>query len=193
MVLESNKYKKRLIILCILIIFSLLLAIPVEKTIKQEADKAEEIIEVIQSTPEEEYNRQIEERAAKEGKDKSEYTTKQEVLDTMHKIAEPYEQLYKYKYSTIIILFTVSISAPLVGIMMYFIFTNWIINKVFKDIKKWLSILMRILALVILLPIIGYVIIIVGLFGEIPFIVYTLYKYIKIKKSEDKDDVIKNL
>ena len=76
---------------------------------------------------------------------------------------------------------------------MYFIFTNWIINKVFKDIKKWLSILMRILALVILLPIIGYVIIIVGLFGEIPFIVYTLYKYIKIKKSEDKDDVIKNL
>ena len=107
MVLESNKYKKRLIILCILIIFSLLLAIPVEKTIKQEADKAEEIIEVIQSTPEEEYNRQIEERAAKEGKDKSEYTTKQEVLDTMHKIAEPYEQLYKYKYSTIIILFTV--------------------------------------------------------------------------------------
>ena len=73
---------------------------------------------------------------------------------------------------------------------MYFDFTKWIINKIWKDIKKWLSILMRILALIILIPILIYVIIIVGIFGQIPLIVYTIYKYIKIKKTEDKDDII---
>ena len=74
--------------------------------------------------------------------------------------------------------------------MMYFILTGWIIQKKTPDIKKWLSIAMRILVLIILLPLLYIPLIIIGIFGQIPFAIYTLYKYIKTKKSEDKDDVI---
>ena len=76
------------------------------------------------------------------------------------------------------------------GIMMYFIFTGWILKKIWKDIKTWISILMRILILIILVQLLAYPLIIIGLVGQLPFVAYTLYKYIKLRKLEDKDDVI---
>ena len=49
---------------------------------------------------------------------------------------------------------------------------------------------MRILAFIILFYVLYYILILIGIYGQIPFIIYTIYKYIKLKKSEDKDDVI---
>jgi len=41
------------------------------------------------------------------------------------------------------------------------------------------------------IPVCFYTLITIGVFGQLPFVAYTLYKYIKIKNAEDKDDVIK--
>ena len=49
---------------------------------------------------------------------------------------------------------------------------------------------MRILILIILVQLLAYPLILIGLVGQLPFVAYTLYKYIKLRKLEDKDDVI---
>ena len=84
-----------------------------------------------------------------------------------------------------------AITGSIIGVMMYFIFTGLIIKKVFPDLKIWMSILMRVLALILLIKMLFYVLITIGVLGQIPFILYTLYKFIKLKKVEDKDDIIK--
>lgn len=190
MVLESKKYKKRIILFTIIVIICIILGIIFEKIAKKNADYIDYIYQTIQSTPEETLNEEM-------AKDKELSTTlkesnnKEEALKIVQSWRDPYDQLFKnsselYAFTAIYL----SLSSMIFGLIMYFDFTKWIINKIWKDIKKWLSILMRILALIILIPILIYVIIIVGIFGQIPLIVYTIYKYIKIKKTEDKDDII---
>lgn len=191
MSVELKKYRNRIVIMVVIFIISLILGVISTNITRNYYGQVQNLIEVIQSSSEEEYNKRIQERAASEGKDVSEYATKEQALEIAYSMAEPYEKIFQYSDLSVITMFTLSISGPFIGIMMYFIFTGWAINKIWKDIKKWLSVLMRILALVILAYVVAYPLVAVGVFGQIPFIIYTVYKFIRTKKSEEKDDVIK--
>lgn len=185
--LESQKYKKRLIIMLVILIVAAIIANASQKIVSEKATEIDETVEILQAIPSEEYAQRLEE--LKESGQEL-YESKEDALQSIQKTQETYNSIVKYPKIVQIILFTLAYSGPMIAIMMYFILTGWIIQKKTPDIKKWLSIAMRILVLIILLPLLYIPLIIIGVFGQIPFAIYTLYKYIKTKKSEDKDDVI---
>ena len=188
MELESKKYKNRIIVNIIILIFSVILGVGAERQCKEYYDQTNKIIETIQATPEEEYEKRVQE--GKFGSKNEAYETKEKALKTMETIRNFYERLFKYSELYAVTVLSLAVSGTAIGIMMYFIFTGWILHKIWPDMIKWLSILMRILALIILIPILFYIIVIIGVLGQLPFIIYILYKYIKTKKTEDKDDII---
>lgn len=185
--LESTKYKKRLIIMLVILIVAAIIANASQKIISEKATEIDETVEILQAIPSEEYAKRLEEL---KGSGQELYKSKEDALQRIQETQETYNSIVKYPKIAQIILIALSYSGPMIAIMMYFILTGWIIQKKTPDIKKWLSIAMRVIVLIILLPLLIYAIIIVGILGQIPFAVYTLYKYIKTKKSEDKDDVI---
>ncbi|MBP3463405.1 MAG: hypothetical protein J6K45_02865 [Clostridia bacterium] len=191
MELESMKYKNRLIIIAVILLISVILGTIAEKSVKDEARQVDEIVEVIQGTTEEEYNAVMQEKE-NSGENVSKTATKQEALNTFQEIQKFYDNIYKNSESAVILMFTFAISGSIIAIMMYFLFFGWIIKRVWPDIKKWLSVFMRILILIIAIPIpaVYYILITIGVFGQIPYVAFTLYKYIKTKKTEDTDDVI---
>lgn len=191
MELESMKYKNRLIIIAVILLISVILGTIAEKSVKDEARQVDEIVEVIQGTTEEEYNEVMQEKE-NSGENVSKTATKQEALNTFQEIQKFYDNIYKNSESAVILMFAFAISGSIIAIMMYFLFFGWIIKRVWPDIKKWLSVFMRILILIIAIPIpaVYYILITIGVFGQIPYVAFTLYKYIKTKKTEDKDDVI---
>lgn len=188
MELKSNKYKKRLAIICIILIISTVLGVIAKNQVKEYANQIDEIAATIQSIPEEEYAAGVEN--ANEGENVSDYDTKEEVLAVVAKWQEFYDQIFNRPEIQIIMTFALAFSGSIIGIMMYYIFTGWILNKIWPDLQKWMSILMRILILIILFAALYQILIIIGLFGQLPFAIYTLYKFIKTKKAEEKDDVI---
>lgn len=186
--LESNKYKNRMIAIVILLIISTILGTVAEKQVKKNADYIDNLVETIQSIPAEEYEEKVKQKEL--GEDISAYETKEKALEITQSWQEVYKPIYKYSEIYAVVVFSLAISGSMIGIMMYYIFTGWILHKIWPDIKLWMSILMRILVLIILLLPLFYILITLGLFGQLPFTIYTLYKYIKTKKAEDKDDVI---
>lgn len=193
MELESNKYKKRLTIIVVLLIISAILATIVEKQLQKEAETIDKVVETIQGTTEEEYNETMKKRQ-ESGKDIPDYyETKEKALSTMQKVQERYNQIYtRYNKQTIILIETFGLLGSMMVIMMYVIFSGWVIKKVIPNIKTWLSVIIRVAILIVMLPIpiVFTTLILIGVFGQLPFVAYTLYKYIKIKKTEDKDDII---
>ena len=193
MELESNKYKKRLNIIVIILIISTILASIVEQQLRKELDTIDKITETIQGTTEEQFNEEMEKRKT-EGKEiPNYYESKEKALSTMQKLQENYAQIFKHSKGSIILIETIGISGSIIAIMMYVIISDLIVKKVIPNIKNWLSIIIRVAILIIMLPIPAcfYTLITIGVFGQLPFVAYTLYKYIKIKNAEDKDDVIK--
>ncbi len=188
--MESKKYRNRLIIMCIILIVSTVLGIISERQVKKDADQIDKVVETIQSIPAEEYEEIVKTEDGREI-DLSAYDKKEKALEIMQKIQGEYTEIFKYPENYVIIIFVFAITGSIIGVMMYFIFTGLIIKKVFPDLKIWMSILMRVLALILLIKMLFYVLITIGVLGQIPFILYTLYKFIKLKKVEDKDDIIK--
>lgn len=188
MELKSKKYKTRIIIIGVILIISTILGTISEKQCKKYYDETNKIIEIIQSIPEEEYSEKIKERNIDTNQEA--YSTKEKALETMENVRSFYERLFKYSEFHAVLIFAVAFSGTIIGFMMFFIFTGWILCKILPGMVKWLSILMRILILIIVFPIAFYVLGFIGVIGQLPFIIYTLYKYIKTKKAEDKDDVI---
>lgn len=191
MELESNKYKNRLIIIAVILLVSVILGTIAEKSLKEEAEQVDKIVETIQGTTEEAYNEVIEEKKAA-GEDVSKAITKEKALSTFQEIQKFYDNIYKYSESAVILMFTFAMSGSIIAVMMYFLLFGWVIKRVWPDIKTWLSVIMRLLILIIAIPIpaVYYILITIGVFGQIPYVAFTLYKYIKTKKAEDKDDVI---
>lgn len=180
MELESKKYQKRMIAIIVILIISTILG-TIE--IRKKSQELDSTVETIRATSEEEYEKYIEEKMAQTGK---EYPTKEKLLSTLSEVQD-----YIDRQEVVgILAFTIAFSGTFMGIMMYFIFTGWILKKIWKDIKTWISVLMRILILIILVQLLAYPLILIGLVGQLPFVAYTLYKYIKLRKLEDKDDVI---
>lgn len=189
--MESKKYKNRLIIMCIILLISVVLGIISEKQVKRDADQIDKVVQTIQSIPEEEYEEAIKTENI-EGKDISTFDRKEKALEVMQKIQKEYTEIFKYPENYVIIIFVFAITGSIIGVMMYFIFTGWILKKIFPELQLWMSILMRILTLILLIKVLFYILVTVGVLGQIPFIVYTIYKFIKIKKEENKDDIIKD-
>lgn len=188
MELESKKFRNRLIIIAVIIVISLILGTISEKQNKKYADQVDSIVETIQAIPEEQYSEEAEKQI--ENKQINSIKTKEEALSVMQSIQKYYGDIFKYPESVVILLFTLAFSGTFIGVMMYFHFAGWVLKKFFPDLKKWMSILMRILILIILLYVLLYILITVGVFGQIPYIIYIIYKFIKTKKTEDKGDII---
>lgn len=193
MELKSNKYKIRLAIICVILIISTILGNIAEKEVKKYSDQVDKIAETIQSTPEEEYEKRIEEKKKNESQngEKSKYLTKEEALENVKKWQVFYGQIFRFSETYVKIIFTIAISGLFIGIMMYYIFTGYILNKIWPDLKNWMSVIMRIAVYLLLFRIIYQVTTTVGVFGQLPFVIYTLYKFIKTRKEENKDDMIK--
>lgn len=187
MELESKKYRNRMIAIIVILIISTILGTIAEKEIRKKSQELDNTVEIIRATTEEEYEKTRETKKANTGK---EYPTKENLLTTLGQVQDYYHAIIDRQEAVGILAFAIAFSGTFIGIMMYFIFTGWILKKIWKDIKTWMSVLMRILILIILIQFLAYPLIIIGLVGQLPFVAYTLYKYIKTKKLEDKDDVI---
>ena len=187
MELESKKYQNRMIAIIVILIISTILGTIAEKEIRKKSQELDSTVETIRATSEEEYEKSREEKMAQTGK---EYPTKEKLLSTLSEVQDYYHTFIDRQESIGILAFSIAFSGTFMGIMMYFIFTGWILKKIWKDIKTWISVLMRILILIILVQLLAYPLILIGLVGQLPFVAYTLYKYIKLRKLEDKDDVI---
>lgn len=187
MELEAKKYQNRMIAIIVILIISTILGTIAEKEIRKKSQELDSTVETIRATTEEEYEKAREEKTANTG---MEYPTKEKLLTTLGEIQDYYHAIINRQEVVGILAFTIAFSGTFMGIMMYFIFTGWGIKKIWKDIKTWMSVLMRILILVILVQPLAYPLIIIGLVGQLPFVAYTLYKYIKSRKLEDNDDVI---
>ena len=188
MKLESNKYKNRILAIIILLVISTILGTVAEKQVKKNADYVDSLVATIQSIPAEEYEERVKQKEF--GEDISAYETKEKALEITQNWQKMYHPIFKSSELYAVIVFSLAMSGTFIGIMMYYIFTGWILYKIWPDIKLWMSVLMRILVLIILLFPLFYVLVTIGLFGQLPFVIYTLYKYIKSKRAEDKDDVI---
>ena len=187
--LESNKYKNRMLVIIVLLIISIIMGTIAEKQVKKNSDYIDGLAETIQSIPAEEYEEKFKQKELDD--DISSYETKEKALEIVQSWQNVYKPIFKYSEVYAIAVFSIAFSGSLIGIMMYFIFAGWILNKIWPDLKLWMSILMRILVFIILIFPLFYLFVTIGTFGQLPFIIYTLYKFIKTKHVEDKDDVIK--
>lgn len=187
MELKSNKYKVRLIAIAVIIVLSIILGVVVEKQVLSYSKQVDQVVSAIQAIPEDEYN----ERVAEKNEEGAAGYNKAQALDIMQKIQSQYSMIFEYPEPVVIFIFILAISGPVVGIMMYFIITGIILKKAWPELNKWLSIALRIVILLLLLRFLLYPLIIIGVLGQIPFIIYTIYKYIKLRNVENKDDIIK--
>ena len=68
--------------------------------------------------------------------------------------------------------------------------------KIWKDLKVWITIVAPTIIILLLLIIQPGVYLVfsgyLGMFAQIPLLIYTIVKYIKNKKLEDKDDIIES-
>lgn len=187
MELKSNKYKIRLIAIAVIIVLSIILGVVVEKQVLSYSKQVDQVVSAIQAIPEDEYN----ERVAEKNEEGAAGYNKAQALDIMQKIQSQYSMIFEYPEPVVIFIFILAISGPVIGIMMYFIITEMILKKAWPELNKWLSIALRIVILLLLLRFLLYPLIIIGVLGQIPFIIYTIYKYIKLRNVENKDDIIK--
>ena len=167
MELESKKYKIRMIIIIVVLAFSIVLGVGAEKQCKEYYDQANKIIEIIQSIPEEEYAERIQEEKIDSSQD--EYATKEKALKTMESIRAFYERLFKYSELYAVAVLSIAVSGTIIGFMMYFVFTGWILHKIWPDMAKWLSILIW--------GILNVIFITIGIIGIAVGNYYLLYFY----------------
>ena len=146
MELESKKYQKRMIAIIVILIISTILGTIAEKEIRKKAQELDSTVEIIRATTEEEYEKTRAEKTASTG---VEYPTKEKLLTTLGEIQDYYHAIIDRQEVVGILAFTIAFSGTFMGIMMYFIFTGWALKKIWKDIKTWISVLMRVLILVI--------------------------------------------
>lgn len=187
MELKSNKYKIRLIVIAIIVILSIALGIIIEKQVLEYSNQIDQVVEKIQAIPEDEYNDRV---AEKDEKGVAGYN-KEQALGVMQKIQSQYSSIFQYPEPVVIILFIFAISGPTIGIMMYFILMGKIIKKAWPDLKEWMSVALRIVILLAFFKFFLYILITLGVLGQIPFIIYNIIKFIKLKTVENKDDIIK--
>lgn len=189
MELKSRKYKNRIIVISVLLIISIILGVIAEKGNKKNAEYIDNLAETIQSIPAEEYEQKIKEKGIES--ELSGYETKERALEIVQSWQNLYQPIYGHSEMFAIVIYTFAILGSMMGVMMYVVLASWILSKIWPDMKKWMLILMPILVLVILIKLLFPIIIIVGIIGQIPFIVYTIIKYFKTKKEENKNDIIK--
>lgn len=187
MELKSNKYKTRLIVIAVIIVLSIILGIIIEKQVLNYSKQVDQVVSAIQAIPEDEYN----ERVAEKNEEGATGYNKGQALEIMQKIQNQYSAIFEYPEPVVIFIFILAISGPAIGVMMYFIATEKILKKAWTELNKWLSIALRIVILFLLLRFLLYPLVTIGVLGQIPFIIYVIYKYIKLKNVEDKDDIIK--
>ena len=188
MEVNSKTYRNRMIVIVVILIVSTIFGTGIEKRMKKNADYIDQLVETIQSIPAEEYEQKIKEKNL--DRELSAYESKEKALKITKEWQDFYQPIYSHNELYAISVFSISLSGALIGVMMYYIFTGWILNKVFSDLKLWMSILMRTLVLIILLLPMYYVLVVLGVVGQLPFVIYTLYKFIKTRKDENKDDVL---
>ena len=193
----SKKYKRRLVIILILIFIAAFLStlfgkILFQKVITPTRDSIDEYYQTLEATPDEEFQRVIDENH-KDLPEDSELRDKQKLLESFKTIQEATDELGE---SGVIIAFYLFFSSVFIGTMIIVIMIRKILYKIWKEMKLWLSVVIPtviILLLLIVNPVAyGFFMYFLGIICQIPLIIYTIVKYIKSKKKEDKDDIIVN-
>lgn len=194
----SKKYKKRLIIILVLIIIAAFLSTFFGKVLYQSLqptyEALDESIQTLQGTTDEEYQKIIEEKHPDVAED-SDLRDRQKTLDAFITVQDQIDsELYKYGEAGIAFAFYLAISGIFIGTMILVIMIVKIAKRLIKNLKEWLQIVIPVIVILLLTVInLGYYLIFttyLGMVCQIPFLIYNIYKYIKLKKEEDKDDII---
>lgn len=194
----SKTYKRRLITIAILIFIAAFLSTFLGKIVYEALlptyNALDESIQTLQSTTDEEYKKIIEEQHPDVSND-SDLNDRQKTLDAFLNLQEQADSnLFKYGEAGISLSFYIALSGIFIGTMILVMIIRAIMFKIWKDLKLWITIVFPVVFILLLLIInIGFYLIYItylGMIGQIPLLIYTIYKYIKLKKEEDKDDII---
>ena len=194
----SKTYKRRLITIAILIFIAAFLSTFLGKIVSEAllptSNALDESIQTLQSTTDEEYKKIIEEQHPDVSND-SDLNDRQKTLDAFLNLQEQADSnLFKYGEAGISLSFYIALSGIFIGTMILVMIIRAIMFKIWKDLKLWITIVFPVVFILLLLIInIGFYLIYItylGMIGQIPLLIYTIYKYIKLKKEEDKDDII---
>ena len=85
--LESTKYKKRLIIMLVILIVAAIIANASQKIISEKATEIDETVEILQAIPSEEYAQRLEEL---KGSGQELYESKEDALQSIQETQETY-------------------------------------------------------------------------------------------------------
>lgn len=194
----SKLYKRRLITILILIFIAAFLSTLFGKIVYESLlptyNALDESIQTLQATTDEDYKKIIKEQHPDVSKE-SDLNDRQKTLDAFLNLQEQADNnLFKYGEAGISVAFYFALSGIFIGTMILVIMIRTIMMKIWQDLKLWITIVFPVIFILLLLIInIGLYLIFttyLGMIGQIPLLIYTIYKFIKLKKEEDKDDII---
>ena len=194
----SKIYKRRLITILILIFIAAFLSTLFGKIVYESLlptyNALDESIQTLQATTDEDYKKIIKEQHPDVSKE-SDLNDRQKTLDAFLNLQEQADNnLFKYGEAGISVAFYFALSGIFIGTMILVIMIRTIMMKIWQDLKLWITIVFPVIFILLLLIInIGLYLIFttyLGMIGQIPLLIYTIYKFIKLKKEEDKDDII---
>lgn len=174
----TSVYKKRVILFSVFLIISLLLAIPLQNSLIKSNNSVKDAINFVESNDDEKVKEETN-------------MNKEDALESLKKIDEYYSFVENNSAMVLYIGLAYGLFGIFSGFIIYFIVTGLILKKFLPDLKSWMTWLLRILVLIILFTTIYLPISLMGMVLCIPYFVYNTYKYIKEKREENKDDIIK--
>ncbi|MBR3152763.1 MAG: hypothetical protein IKF52_04070 [Clostridia bacterium] len=175
--MESKVYFKRLIVIAVFIVLSLALAYPAKDTLIKEYNSIEDAIEFVEMNDEDKVKDEMD-------------LSKEEALDYLNKLKNYYDFVDKNSEVILYLGLALGLFGVFSGFMIYFILTGLLLKKAFPDFKSWMSWLMRIIVLVLLFNFLYVPIGLLGLFLCVPNLIYHVYKYLKTRNIENKEDYI---
>ena len=197
---ESKKYKIRLVIIIAIIVISAILGTITGKIAYDSLFPTylviEDSIETLQNTSDEDYLRVLKEKHP-DLLDDNDMRSREELLDALIKIRDSAEsRVISFGIGGMSASLYLAFSGIAFGTMLIVIIVRKMMYKIWNDLKLWITILIPILIVTLLFFIsptlyflfFGYI----GMFAQLPLLIYTAVKYRKTKKAEDKDDIIES-
>lgn len=194
----SSKYKRRLTIIIVIIILSAILGAIAGKVIYDSLYPTyvalEESIETLEVTSDEDYYEILKKNHPELISDEN-ITDRETTLQALKIVKTAAENnIFSYGLGGLCASFYLALSGIAIGTMMIVIIVRKVMYRIWKDLKVWITVVIPIIFIALLLiisPVLyllftGYL----GMFAQLPLLIYTFVKYRKAKKEEDKDDII---
>ena len=195
----SSKYKRRLTIIVVIILVSAFLSTLFGKllydTLLPTYMAIEDAIDTLEVTSDEDYERVLREKHPDLVGE--EIGNKEETLEALKLMRDQSNYIiFRYGQGGVIASLYLAFSGIAIGTMILIIMIRKIMYKIWKDLKVWITIVAPTIIILLLLIIQPGVYLVfsgyLGMFAQIALLIYTIVKYIKNKKLEDKDDIIES-